>query len=97
MPDVTPIATLPRPRFTAAALVALVGATAIAVELLVPAPRGRAAKLNPIGGCRSPLSHPGCHAVPLAIEIDGRFERPIDGRFVQRPPPIDRQFVLPGR
>ena len=32
-------AALVRPRWTAAALVALVGAVAIAVELLVPAPR----------------------------------------------------------
>jgi hypothetical protein len=74
---------LPRPGV--AALVALVGGVAIAVELLVPAPRS-AAKLSSIVACPPRLAGDtvriGCRATIMVLEID----RGIDPAF-SRPPP----------
>lgn len=93
----TPLpARLPRPGLTVAALVALVGGVAIAVELLVPAPRP-SAKLKSVVGCQPLLMDEvvrvGCRATIVVIEID----RGIDPAF-SRPPPTtarDGQAIAP--
>lgn len=73
------------PRAGVAALVALVGGVAIAVELMVPAPRP-AAKLRSIVACPPRLAGDvvriGCRATIVVVEID----RAIDPAF-SRPPP----------
>ncbi len=83
MPTVPSSLRLPRPGV--AALVALVGGVAIAVELMVPAPRP-AAKLSSIVACPPRLAGDvvriGCRATIVVVEID----RTIDPAF-SRPPP----------
>lgn len=85
---------LPRPGV--AALVALVGGVAIAVELLVPAPRP-AAKLSSIVACPPRLAgdvvRVGCRATIVVIEI----ERGTDPAFSRTPPTTarDGQAIAP--
>lgn len=76
MPPLPSSLRLPRPGV--AALVALVGGVAIAVELLVPAPR-------PVASLRARACSPhvaGCHGTIVVMEID----RAHDPGF-SRPPP----------
>ncbi len=86
---------LPRPGV--AWLVALIGGVAIAVELLVPAPRA-AAKLRPAVACPPQLDGDrvrlACRAATVAIEID----RSVELRYAPPPPlPLtaDRRTATP--
>lgn len=94
MPTLPSSIHLPRPGV--AALVALVGGVAIAVELMVPVPRP-AAKLSSIVACPPRLAGDvvriGCRATIVVIEID----RGLDPAF-SRPPPTtarDGQAIAP--
>lgn len=93
----TPLpARLPRPGLTVAALVALVGGVAIAVELMVPVPRP-SAKLSSIVACPPRLAGDvvriGCRATIVVIEIDGG----LDPAFSRPPPttPRDGHAIAP--
>ena len=93
----TPLpARLPRPGLTVAALVALVGGVAIAVELMVPVPRP-SAKLSSIVACPPRLAgdvvRVGCRATIVVIEI----ERGTDPAFSRTPPTTarDGQAIAP--